>query len=252
MGWTGAIPQDGPSTLRRIPPGGNSARVSSQLSLVTTRDPDAVADALALRRAVFVDAGGAVSDADAFDHGAEHLILRDPARPEIGVVGTLRIGTGWAYTAREFDLSRLVASGRAMIEIGRTCLHPDYRGGLAGLKLLQGALDAATARGAELLVGTASFPGSDPTAHLDALRRLASDALAPEAIRPTAHGPGAIAVSGPAPRAAMRTVPPLIKTYLRAGARVGSGAYCDAAFGTTDICMVLDLADLRLPRGLRG
>ncbi len=214
------------------------------LRLVLTRDPDLVAKALALRRAVFVDEMGARADAeeDGFDATSDHLILHDAARPDAGVVATLRLATGCASTMREFDLSALRASGRALAETGRACLHRDYRGGAVGMVLFRGLLDVLQARGTEVLLGAASFPGADPARHMPALRRLRQEALAPAEICPVAHGPGAVAVSGAAPRSAMREVPALIKTYLRAGAWVGEGAYVDAAFDTVDVCVLLDLA----------
>ena len=220
------------------------------LRLAVTRDPAEIRAALALRHAVFVGEMGAQggADADAFDAACDHLVLRDAARPKAGIVATLRVAGGTAYTAQEFDLSRLHATGRRLAETGRACLHSDYRGGIAGLILFRGLLDVLHARGVGVVVGTASLPGADPDRHMPALRRLRQEALAPPDIRPVAHGTGAIAVSGEAPRGAMRDVPALIKTYLRAGAWVGDGAYVDAAFNTVDVCMILDLARVTLPR----
>ncbi|WGH78796.1 GNAT family N-acetyltransferase [Jannaschia ovalis] len=215
--------------------------------LTLGRTPEELRAALALRRAVFVGEMGARDDGDAHDAACEHLVLRDADRPGLGAVGTLRLAMGAEYTAREFDLSRLVATGRPLAEAGRSCLHPDYRGGTAGLYLFRGLLDALRARGVGYLVGTASFPGADAARHMEALRRLRQEALAPEALRPVAHGPNAVAVAGTAPRAAMRAVPALIKTYLRAGAWVGEGAWRDPDFDTVDICMVLDMA--KVPAG---
>lgn len=222
-------------------------------TLTVTRDPEDVRAARRLRHTVFVDEMGADPgpeglEGDAFDAVADHLILRDGARPEAGVVATMRMARGGAYTGQEFDLATLRASGRTFGELGRTCLHPAYRGGLAGLMLLQGMLGHARAAGFEIVLGTASFPGADAARHIPALRRLAMVAGAPADLCPRAHGPGAIRVQGEAPADAMRAVPPLIKTYLRAGAWVGDGAYLDRAFNTVDVCMVLDLARLRLPR----
>lgn len=220
---------------------------------VITRDPDLVRAAQGLRHDVFVAEQGARPgpgglEVDAFDGGADHLVLQDAARPDLGVVATTRIARGARYTAREFDMGALLRSDRPLAEMGRTCLHPDYRGGSAAFALMQAALDHVSTLGAEILVGTASFPGAHPEPHLPALRRLALEALAPPAFRPVATGPHAITIAGAAPRAAMQGVPSLIKSYIRAGAWVGEGAWCDRAFNTVDICIVLDLARLRLPQ----
>ncbi|SFI21907.1 GNAT family N-acetyltransferase [Jannaschia pohangensis] len=220
--------------------------METSLTLSISRDPADLWAVRALRHRVFVEEMGATpgpdgQEGDEFDAGCDHLILRDRARPDLGVVATLRTRPGAAYTAREFDVAALQATGRKMAELGRACLHRDYRGGLAGLIIFKGLLDILHANGVGLVVGTASFPGADVTPHLPALRRLRAEALAPPHLCPVARGAGAVPISGDAPRTAMTGVPALIKTYLRAGAWVGDGAYIDRNFNTVDICMVLDL-----------
>lgn len=213
------------------------------------RGPDALRAARALRRAVFVDGAGAGpgAEADAYDAAACHLVLRDRARPDLPAVGALRLRDGCAYTAREFDLSGLRATGLRLGEVGRTCLHPDYRGGVPALRLFKAMLDEALARGLDCIVGTASFPGTDPVPHLPAIAALEAWAATPRARRPVARGPQAVAVPACSGPADLRAVPPLIKSYLRAGATVGSGAWIDHDFGTVDVCIVLELGQLRLP-----
>jgi putative hemolysin len=44
------------------------------------------------------------------------------------------------------------------------------------------------------------------------------------------------------PRAALRSLPPLIKGYLRLGAFCGEGAVVDHAFGTTDVLVVMPVS----------
>ncbi len=227
--------------------------MDGRLSLTVTRDPREMRAAQALRHRVFVgelggdDSSGDGLERDGFDAGADHLIIRDLGRPDLGVVATLRVAEGMRYTATEFDLSELRASGRRPAEVGRACVHPEYRGGCAGLVLFRGTLAHLTRRRADLLVGTASFHGADPAPHMPALRRLRQEALAPPGFRPVARGAQAVAVDGTAPPAAMRGVPPLIRTYLRAGAWVGDGAWIDAAFNTVDVCIVLDLVGRARP-----
>lgn len=217
------------------------------LTLSRSRHPDDVRAARDLRHLVFVGEMGADRDGDPFDDRSEHLILRDATRPDLGAVATVRIGREAAYTAQEFDLTPLRRGGRRLADVGRVCLHPDYRGGLAVLSLFRGVLSVLRDIGADIAVGTASFPGATPDLHMPGLRRLRTEALAPPQLRPVAVGPGAIPVAGEAPRRAMRDVPGLIKTYLRAGAWVGDGAYVDRTFNTTDVCMVLDLSRATVP-----
>ena len=234
--WRNAVP-------RRAAAARGPADAGRGLSCAVTRDPDLVAAALALRRAAF--GGGAGPDRDAHDAACDHAVVRDPARPALGVLATARIGADW--TAREFDLSVLTGRGLRPVEVGRVCVHPDHRGGAAGMALFAGVLRAARAGGAQALVGLGSFPGTDAARHMPALRALRAAALAPPEWRAVAHGPFAVPVAGEAPRAAMAGVPALLKAYLRAGAWVGDGACVDAGFGAVDVCVVLDMARLRLP-----
>ena len=216
---------------------------------VESATKDARQAAAALRRAVFVDEMGARAEIedDRFDAIAEHLVVRAGDR----VVGTLRLATGAAYTGREFDLSPLRTDPRDIAEIGRMCLHPAHRGGAAGAALLIGAVERLRSRGVGLIVGTASFLGTDADRHMPALRALRDAALAPSAMRPRAYGAEAVAVEGRGDARDMRGVPTLIKTYLRAGAWVGEGAWRDDGFNCIDVCMVMDLARLRLPDAVR-
>jgi putative hemolysin len=47
-------------------------------------------------------------------------------------------------------------------------------------------------------------------------------------------------------RRALAALPPLIKGYLRCGAKVGDGAVIDHQFGTTDVFIIMALAELDL------
>ena len=203
-----------------------------------------------LRRRVFAAAFDAAADVadDPFDRAAEHIVVFDEARPDRGAVACLRLAAGAAYTSREFDLAALARDGRSLAEIGRLCVDPRYRGGAAGLTTFRVAAARLRAMGAEVVVGTASFPGADPDRHRAALRALRDRALAPPALRVRPReGRRAVIVDGPGRAEDMRNVPSLIKSYLRAGAWIGDGAWLDLAFNTVDVCMVLPLARLRLP-----
>ena len=212
-----------------------------------------------LRYRVFVQelgAGGPLVDhgagleIDAGDPHADHLLLEDLAQPEVPVVGVYRLMTadqarlgGGFATAREFDLSPLSATGRPLLELGRSCLLPAYRGGPA-MGHLFAALAALMKDAPDtILFGVASFPGTDAAALAGPLAMLRHDHLAPARLRPCAIGPGARAMPQDEVadrKAALRATPALIKAYLRLGGVVGEGACIDAAFNTTDVCMILD------------
>ncbi|WP_439154635.1 GNAT family N-acetyltransferase [Yoonia sp.] len=189
---------------------------------------------------------------DRFDAHARHLLLRDTRRSvQDQVVGVYRLMTqegadaaGEFYCTAEYDLTPLQQSGKRLLELGRSCLHPDYRGGSAMMHLWSALSDVVTAEGVEVMFGVASFPGTDIASLAAPLSLLHHRHLAPENLRAKAHGAGAVPLNQiPQDQidrvAAVRDVPALIKGYLRLGGVVGDGAFVDHAFNTTDICLIL-------------
>ena len=216
--------------------------------------------AQALRYAVFVEELGAdgplVDDEnrlerDRYDDFADQLILKDVSRAETDqVVGVYRLmdaegarAAGGFYTEQEYDLKPLLGSGRRVLELGRSCLHPDYRGGIAMVPLWQALGREIEARGAEVLFGVASFHGTDLEALAAPLSLLHRDHLAPAALRVRSRAASEFQVIDTFDRVeALRQIPALIKAYLRLGGFVGEGAFVDTAFNTTDVCLILDTA----------
>lgn len=217
-----------------------------------------------LRYTVFVEELGAGGDLvdhanrlerDRFDPFFDHLLLLDQSRsaPDhvVGVYRLLRQDqaalAGQFYSEDEYDLSALRDSGRPLLELGRSCLHPDYRGGLGMYHLWHALAAYVEAHGIEILFGVASFHGTDVEALAAPLSMLHHRHLAPPDLRVTARDTGAQSMNRIAPdaldrRAAMLAVPALIKAYLRLGGFVGQDAYVDKAFNTTDVCLILDVA----------
>lgn len=193
---------------------------------------------------------------DAFDDHAEHLLLLDHTRAPDPVVGVYRLmmapeakqAGGW-YTANEYELTPLLTTGRKVLELGRSCLHSDYRGGVGMMFLWQALADLVLTREVEILFGVASFHGTDLEALAAPLSLLHQRHLAPSQLRPIARAPHAVDMNRlPAAQidrpAALRAVPSLIKAYLRLGGCVGAGAWVDHRFNTTDVCLVLDIDNL--------
>ena len=154
---------------------------------------------------------------------------------------------GQFYSEDEYDLSVLKASGRPLLELGRSCLHPDYRGGMGMYHLWHALAAYVEAHGIEILFGVASFHGTDVDALAAPLSLLHHRHLVPDDLRVTARPEGFAAMdriptAALDRKAAMLAVPALIKAYLRLGGFVGQGAFVDRAFNTTDVCLVLDVA----------
>ena len=194
---------------------------------------------------------------DEFDPVVDHLVLIDNRRSVADldhVVGVYRLLTGNKaadfgrfYCDGEYDLTPLRTCGRRVLELGRSCVHPDYRGG-SGMFLLWNALaDYVLERDIEILFGVASFHGTDAQALAQPLSWLHHHHLAPEELRPRALPAGFQAMDLiPADqldrRAAMIGLPALIKAYLRLGGVVGEGAFLDHDFNTTDVFLLMDTA----------
>lgn len=222
--------------------------------------------ALRLRYRVFVQelgAGGPLVDhqaqveRDEFDPFFDHLVLIDRERRPADldhVVGVYRLlpcdrmqAAGRFYSETEFDLTPLKSSGRRLLELGRSCMDPEHRGGTGMLHLWNALAGYVLEREIEVLFGAASLRGTDPEALRLPLSYLYHSHLAPEALRVRAIGAGAVPMNR-LPLAeidrkqASAEIPALIKAYLRLGGFVGDGAYVDRDFNTTDVCLVMDTA----------
>ena len=217
-----------------------------------------------LRYAVFVQELGADGplvdhanqlERDAFDPFYDHLILVDPMidpLTERHVVGVYRLMTdaraaaaGGFYSESEYDLTRLKSSGRRLLELGRSCVKSDLRGGSAMFQLWNGLADYVLEREIEVMFGVASFHGTDIDALRMPLAYLHHHHLAPEALRVRAVADhfqpmDLVPVDQIDRVAAMAATPALIKAYLRLGGFVGDGAFVDHRFNTTDVCLMMD------------
>nr|WP_240335645.1 GNAT family N-acetyltransferase [Pseudotabrizicola algicola] len=194
---------------------------------------------------------------DEFDAVFDHLVLvdrwADPAQGE-HVVGVYRLlpcdrmrQIGRFYSASEFDLAPLLASGRRLLELGRSCIHADHRGGTGMFHLWNALARYVIEREIEILFGAASFPGTDLARLAAPLSLLHHAHLAPPALRVRALGDDParqhlLPAAQVDRRLALAQTPALIKAYLRLGGYVGDGVFVDHAFNTTDVCLVMDTA----------
>lgn len=230
-----------------------------QFTTQLARSAEDVHAAQRLRYEVFVsELGGtgagvdhlAQLERDRFDPFVDHLLLRDGARV-VGVYRLLRCdqarAAGQFYSEDEYDLAPLRASNRRLLELGRSCVLPAYRGGTAMLHLWQGLAKYVAAHGSEVLFGVASFHGTDVARLAHPLTHLHLRHLAPPELRVRSRQYQRMdlldAAAVDARRAVLET-PALIKAYLRLGGVVGDGAFVDENFNTTDVCLVMDTARL--------
>ena len=205
-------------------------------------------------------------DEDAYDAVFDHLLVLDHGEPTNGrrwgrakVVGTYRmlrqevadLHDGF-YTQGEYDVAPLLQAkpDYSFMELGRSCVLKPYRNKRTLELLWQGVWSYVREHGADVMIGCASFEGTDPSAHALALSFLHHNALAPEEWRVRAHDHLHVDMNmmpreAVNTRAALKALPPLIKGYLRVGAYVGDGAVIDHQFGTTDVFIIMPVEAIK-------
>lgn len=185
-------------------------------------------------------------DEDEFDAVCDHLIVR--VRESGQIIGTYRILTpprrmqlGRMYADSEFDLTPLAHLRPSLVEVGRSCVHPDHRNDPALLLMWSGLTQYMMQRRYEHLIGCASAPLDDGGMQAATLRdRLQMHLVAPS-LRVSPLIPFAHAAL---PRAAVLVMPPLIKGYLRTGARICGEPAWDASFHCADFLVWLSMRDM--------
>jgi len=246
-----------PRSASLDPAGHDTAR----FEVVWARDDDDVRQAQQLRYQVFADEMGARltvpqgapagHDIDMFDPFCEHLLVRAAApEGETGpVIGTYRVLTpaaakrvGGLYSETEFDLTRLRPLRSRMVELGRSCVHPQWRSGGAILALWGALAEFMVRNDLDTMIGCASISMRDG-GHVAASlwEQLRKTHLAPIEwqVRPRLPLPveelqADLDVEAPA----------LIKGYLRCGAKVLGPPAWDPDFNTADLPMMMRIADL--------
>lgn len=210
--------------------------------------------------------GTAGIDEDGYDAICDHLIVLDTrlaGDDADRIVGTYRLlprdrlsGTKRFYSDATFEIGALLDRhvGRRFLELGRSCVLPDYRSKRTIELLWQGVWSYCRQNGIDVMFGCASFPGSRPEQHAMALSFLHHHARSQGGWAVSARPSVKIDMDQvPADaidlRRAMAALPPLIKGYLRLGARYGEGAVIDHAFGSVDVLVVLPVEQIN-PRYL--
>lgn len=205
-------------------------------------------------------------DIDPFDRICDHLLVIDHegkttrfGKKKPRVIGTYRLlrsdvaaahGTDF-YTAGEYDLGPLIAANpeARLLELGRSCVLKEWRNKRTVELLWAGIWRYVLHHRIDLMFGCASLEGTDPQALALPLSFLHHHARAPEGLSACALPWRFTAMNRMEKheidlKAAMKTLPPLIKGYLRLGALFGDGAVIDRPFGTTDVFVVLKVSQI--------
>ena len=190
-------------------------------------------------------------DIDKYDKYCDHLVVIDNSISPTYVVGTYRllINSGFnskvgLYTETEFDLYKLKKLKVKILEAGRSCVHEDYRDGKIIRLLWRGLSSYISQKNVDFIVGCASFEGCDIDSYLEKLSFLHHNYLAPRKYLVKSLKNKTIKIKILKKKdidnfKIFKSLPPLIKAYLRVGSWIGQGAVIDKEFKTTDVCIIL-------------
>lgn len=236
-------------------------REQIQLQAIWARHADEVALAQRLRYQVFAEEMGAKLappdgtpaglDVDRFDAYCEHLLIQTAptAAAPTRVVGTYRLLSpqgaqmaGELYSDGEFDLAPLAAIRPHMVELGRSCIAAEFRTGGVIMSLWSSLARFMQANHLRFMIGCASIPMRDGGRTAASLwRQLQKDYLGPEQWRVVPRLPLPVDKLTEEVEA---ITPPLIRGYLRSGARLLGAPAWDPDFGTADLPVMMDLDSL--------
>jgi putative hemolysin len=223
-----------------------------KLSTSLARTKAEVEEAQRIRFKVFAEEMGAKLpsahqglDVDRFDQHCDHLLVRN--NDDNKVVGTYRIlspeaaaKAGGYYSETEFDMARLAHLRGSMMEVGRSCVHPDYRDGATITQLWSGLADYIGKHGHEYLIGCASI-GMNDGGHYAAsvYNKVHKLHAAPAEYRVFPHCR--------LPLESLNQnldvlIPPLIKGYLRLGAQIAGEPAWDPDFNCADLFILMPVS----------
>lgn len=186
-------------------------------------------------------------DHDRFDDHCYHLLVRESVTDQ--VVGYTRILTnhgadqaGGFYSQTEFDLTQILALPGCFAEIGRTCIHADYRNGVTITTLWTGLAAFIAEYKIDYLIGCASIPLGERGKEAQAIfadlsqRYMAADTLRTRPLIPLPRQDTAAL--------GKYHLPPLLKAYLRLGAKICGEPYLDMDFNVADLFIIVSTHDL--------
>lgn len=231
---------------------------SNSLEVRLAQSEEDVIAAQRLRYEIFYEECGAQpdetmarlkQDVSLIDDYCDVLLVIDHAHNKI--VGTYRFMLrenaheyGGYYTATEFEISKIIAYPGQLMELGRSCVHKDYRTKPTMQLLWRGIGAYIELNQVALCFGCASFIGVDVSKYRQALAYLYHYHLAPPELRTKAlpihyQDMNLIPKNEVDQKEALKQLPPLIKGYLRLGGFIGEGAFIDVEFNSLDVCIIV-------------
>lgn len=217
--------------------------------------PEDIEAAQRLRYRAFIAETGAAPradgrDADAFDAVCRHVLVESREGALVATFRLLPLTSGAeiarSYSAQYYDLDALERFEKPMVEMGRFCVAP----GLSDPDILRAAWAEVTRfvdrEGVELLFGCSSFHGTDARAYADAFAMLRDRHLAPKRWLPRIKAPNVFRFAqrlrrAPDRKRALKTMPPLLRSYLTMGGWVSDHAVVDRDLNTLHVFTGLEI-----------
>lgn len=229
--------------------------VEKDLIIVVADRSETIQEAQQLRFDVFSQEfnagfGQQVTDADNFDQYCKHLVIIDNGTGK--VVATTRILTsdslaltGRYYSETEFSLPDSIKRADKVMEVGRTCIHPDYRQGPTLTLLWMGIAKFLLENNYRYLIGCGSIGIKDNGQQAWCIAQHLKQSYPAEpqfTVKPKRQ----------MPHLAMKTcrpvaddeIPSLLRAYMRLGAKVCGDPCWDPAFKTADVFIFLDVEQM--------
>lgn len=244
--------------LRRFRPKCKIKVEHSKFIIKTVENPCELEDVLRLRHEVFIEEmckrrGFLGIDIDRFDLICDHLVVIDKSTEK--AVGTYRlISSAFSksfYSETEFNIENLKKLSGNLLELGRACVKKDYRNGTTMAFLWKGISEYLKNVGAKYLFGCSSIA----TTNEEDIALLHSYFMeffySPEHLRVYPKRKFRVKNLKPYPKWDLLSsadaarckalLPPLLKSYLKAGSVVCGEPALDAKFRCTDFLTLLDI-----------
>lgn len=238
---------------------------SSSFEARLAKTPDEVIEAQSLRYRVFCGEWGASSGEDSaegleqdhYDPHCDHLLVydKDAVGGEQLVAACRLLGDDGArlangyYTQASFNLDSFASDGCRHIEVSRVCIDSAHRSKRIMELIWYSIWTLCRTREIDVMFGCASFVGTDPSAYPDSFGWLSDHAQLSdfEDYVPCSEHSfklSEVGVSDYNERRTFATLPALLKSYLRLGARIGSYGVIDYEFGSLDVLIILKCSEI--------
>ncbi len=199
-----------------------------------------------LRKLAFAGAQTGL-ECDTFDAHCDHVLVEEITCGKLVASYRLMqmngVDIGQSYSAQFYDLAALKIFKGPMLELGRFCVHPDYNDPEIVRVAWAMMTRVVDGQGVTMLFGCSSFAGCDGAPYSDAFSLLKARHLAPDQWRPLVKAQDVVSFDDATlSHKALRTVPPLLRTYLAMGGWVSDHAVVDRDMNTLHVFVGVEIA----------